>query len=262
MAITGANLELRYSGGASNSNPTASIGGVISSAGMVGCNVVFSATITGVTPLDASTVYAGVGELEFEASTFSFRWKAPGSSSFGPDTVADEDGGYSIEGFDDNQSIQILVDFSSLPVTDQNVNTTITYIRNNLFADIDPAEALAGSNKYRALYLYNNHPTETIIEAGISIGEQTPGEDNIRVGAAVTGVGNGSSTGVIATVANENTAPAGVTFSTPSTDETRIILGDLAPGECVGFWVHRECPAAVSERTQKNRLTLRLVGIF
>ena len=41
------------------------------------------------------------------------------------------------------------------------------------------------------------------------------------------------------TVANENTAPAGVSFSSPTTKAAGISLGNIPSGQCKAIWVRR-----------------------
>jgi hypothetical protein len=58
------------------------------------------------------------------------------------------------------------------------------------------------------------------------------------------------------TIANENSAPTGVTWSTGTTKATGVVVGDLAASNQYGLWVHRAVVAgAVAEPT-----VLRLVN--
>lgn len=52
--------------------------------------------------------------------------------------------------------------------------------------------------------------------------------------------------GSVQTIADEDTAPTGVTWSTAITAATGISIGSLAAGEQGGLWLHRELPAGVS----------------
>lgn len=63
--------------------------------------------------------------------------------------------------------------------------------------------------------------------------------------------------GVPLTVANENTAPVGVTFSTPLTEAAAIELGELAEGECVAYWERRTIP---SRNTTSDAETVSRIG--
>jgi hypothetical protein len=51
--------------------------------------------------------------------------------------------------------------------------------------------------------------------------------------------------GAVQTIADEETAPTGVTWSTARTAATGIAVGSLLTGEQVGIWIHRELPAGI-----------------
>ena len=53
------------------------------------------------------------------------------------------------------------------------------------------------------------------------------------------------------TVSSETFAPAGVTFSTP-TSAAPLTLGDLAPNDYYGVWIRRTVPAGVTTATASN----------
>lgn len=63
--------------------------------------------------------------------------------------------------------------------------------------------------------------------------------------------------GVAVTVADENTAPVGVTFSEPSEVGEALDLGALGPGESVAFWQRRIIPV---RNTTGNAETLDLLA--
>lgn len=52
--------------------------------------------------------------------------------------------------------------------------------------------------------------------------------------------------GPIQTIADEETAPTGVTWSTARTAATGLQIGTLRKREQVGLWIHRELPAGIS----------------
>jgi len=47
----------------------------------------------------------------------------------------------------------------------------------------------------------------------------------------------------IQTIANENTAPSGITWNTGITAATGLSIGDLSPAAMYGLWIHRAVPA-------------------
>jgi hypothetical protein len=90
------------------------------------------------------------------------------------------------------------------------------------------------------------------------VSAETPGGVNIAIGLDPAGVGNGSTTGVATTVANENTAPAGVTFSTPTSKGTGLAITDLAPGTGRAIWLRRT--ATNSAAIDNDSATLSFEG--
>lgn len=53
---------------------------------------------------------------------------------------------------------------------------------NNLFSDVTPSQASSGYTDYRAFYIFNNHPTDTVYNMKIYIVEDATGGSNIQVG--------------------------------------------------------------------------------
>jgi len=110
-------------------------------------------------------------------------------------------------------------------------------VDNNLFDDVTGDEASAGDTEYRALFIKNNHANLTWQNVVAWIDTETPGADSIDI--AVEGVSGDQ----IQTIADESTAPTGVTFSHPTTKETGISLGNLPAGSASGIWLKRIVPA-------------------
>lgn len=123
---------------------------------------------------------------------------------------------------------------------DQVSTTAITTATlNNLFDDVSGAEAAAGDIEYRCIFVLNNHGSLTLQGAKVGITSQTAGGGTIDFGldpAAVSAKGLGSAQA--ATIANESSAPAGVSFA--GTEQT---IGDLAPGQVKGIWLRRTVTA-------------------
>lgn len=123
---------------------------------------------------------------------------------------------------------------------DQVSTTAITTATlNNLFDDVSGAEAAAGDIEYRCFFVLNNHASLTLQGAKVDLTSQTAGGGTIDFGldpAAVSA--KGSASAQAATIANESTAPAGVTFNT-----TQQVIGDMAPGQVKGIWLRRTVTA-------------------
>ncbi|WP_411753324.1 hypothetical protein [Serratia sp. (in: enterobacteria)] len=116
---------------------------------------------------------------------------------------------------------------TSTTVTD---NTT-----HNLFDVVSGSESLAGDTEYRACYLLNNHGSLTAQDTRIYISSNTTSADtSLEIALA----GEGLNT-TIETVVNENTAPVGETFSSPSTYAAGLSMGNIPNGQRYGFWAKR-----------------------
>lgn len=126
---------------------------------------------------------------------------------------------------------------------DQVSTTVITdNVFGNLFPDITSEEATAGVIKYRCIFVLNNHGSLTLTAPDVSVQSQQAGGATIAIGVDPTAVSaKGASGAQAVTIANENTAPAGVTFGTSA-----VALGDLAPGQVKGVWIRQTTTAGAS----------------
>lgn len=249
MANNLAYLELRLSGGASNTDPDASLGGIKSSQRITGKVVTGLSHITGVVIDDAPGNSDGQGVLYYNQENGRLFWEPPyGTQGLGVDVSTD--GRYVITGDDGVTHLLVTVDASSLPATTQSDTITIAQAVNALFDDISKAESFAGDTEYRCLYLHNAHPTDAFLGVKIYISQQpSSGEDLLAIGFDAAGVGNGSATGVAATVANEGTAPSGVTFYAPESANNAIQTGELAAGASQALWQRRSIDTMPTQST-------------
>jgi len=127
---------------------------------------------------------------------------------------------------------------------DQVSTTQITdATMNNLFDDVSGAESAAGDVEYRCIFVLNNHATLTLQNATVAVQSQTSGGASIDIATdniAVSAKGSGSAQA--ATVANENTAPTGVS----AFGAGPLALGDIGPGQVKGVWIRRTVGAGTS----------------
>lgn len=122
------------------------------------------------------------------------------------------------------------------------ISTTLwdqTTLKNNLFADVTGAENAASGNKYKAVFILNNHGSLTLQSAQLYIDSQVAGGADAAIGLDPTAISVKGAAGAQAvTIANEDTAPAGVTFSTPDSISP-LAIGDIGPGQVKAFWIRR-----------------------
>jgi hypothetical protein len=117
----------------------------------------------------------------------------------------------------------------------------------NLFANVSPAEALAGSVKYRALS-FKNLAAETAYAAVIYLSQETSSADT-TVAIAFDSTGTQS-------VVNENTAPTGLTFSTPLSLAAGIALGDIAASGVARIWFRRTVTAGAASAADTGKFSV------
>lgn len=114
----------------------------------------------------------------------------------------------------------------------------------NLFGNVDSAEALAGSSKYRCLYIKNNGAVS--YNVGLYLSTTTPSQETqILIGNGTSAV-NGSEQ----SVANEDTEPSGVLWVERLQDFNALSIATLAPGDTKAVWLKRIVLANAGGSTQ------------
>ena len=103
------------------------------------------------------------------------------------------------------------------------------------------AENATSTVDYRCFFVKNIHATLTAQSVAVYLLLGDRGGASIAIGAPTPPQRprRDSGSAQAATIANETTAPAGVTFSAPTTDGAGIAVGDLAPGQVRAVWVRR-----------------------
>lgn len=239
MAFISDNLRYHYSGGSSNASAPASLGGVRSSIIVPSQTVQTPPNIGGVTIQSATNNAQGIGILAWASATNAMSWQPPGSL-YTYTTSIPSDGTYTLGGSDGWLIVTIVK--ASLPLTYTIDSLAVSYALSNVFSNVSALNSLVGSVTYRCIYLVNNNGTIGTTAGKVWVGQLTTGPDEIDIGVSATGAGDGVTTGLAVTIANENTAPAGVTFSRPLSYSTGLALPDLAPGQSVGIWQRRTVP--------------------
>ena len=117
-----------------------------------------------------------------------------------------------------------------------------TQAGTDLFDNINSTEAVSGESEYRCFYVKNTNATDTAYSVRLWIVSNTPSTFT-EVSVALCDEGANASA---ETIANENTAPSGPTFSVAANEAAALDLGDLAPGEYYGVWVKRALTAGAT----------------
>lgn len=128
-----------------------------------------------------------------------------------------------------------------------------------LFAAVTGDENAGSEARYRCIFVYNSHSTLTWQGAKCWISAEVADGADTAIGVdtnAAAAVGSGSAQAI--EVADEETAPGGVSFTSPTTKSNGISIGDIAAGECRAIWVRRT--ATNSGAANNDGVTLTFEG--
>lgn len=112
---------------------------------------------------------------------------------------------------------------------------------HNLFDIVSSAESSAGDTEYRCFYIHNAHASLTALSTKVWIQTNTPSTST----TVEIGLGTAAVNATEQTVANESTAPTGVTFTATAIDlATGLSIGDIPFGQHKAVWVKRVISAS------------------
>lgn len=120
--------------------------------------------------------------------------------------------------------------------------SSTTEASSALFDDVSSGEAAAGDTEFRCVYIRNTHATLTALGVRLWVLANTPSPDtDVSIGLGSSGIN-----GTEQTVADENTAPMNITFSSAATEGAALSIGDLPPGASRAIWIRRVVTAGAA----------------
>lgn len=125
---------------------------------------------------------------------------------------------------------------------------------STLLDDVTGAQSAAGDVNYRCFYAHNAHATLSLSNAVVFLQSLGLGSGHV----IAIGVGSAAINATEQTVANEATAPVGVTFSSPVTLGTALALGSIPAGQHQAVWIRRTVTGGAA--ASANAYTLRVTG--
>lgn len=132
-------------------------------------------------------------------------------------------------------------------------------VANDLFDDLTGAANAASQVDYRCIFIYNSNAANAYQNAVAYISSEVAGGASIAIGPDPTAASAlGSATAQAVTIANATTAPAGVTFTAPTTAATGIALGTIPVANVKAFWIRRT--AANTAALSNDGVTLGISG--
>lgn len=130
---------------------------------------------------------------------------------------------------------------------------------DNVFNDITGDQNAAGQVDYQCIFVHNNHASLTLQNSVVWITSQVAGGADVAIGLDTTAASAvGASAAQALTIANATTAPAGVTFSAPTTKAAGLSIGNLVAGNVKGIWIRRT--ANNSAALNNDGATIRVEG--
>lgn len=130
---------------------------------------------------------------------------------------------------------------------------------NNLFDDVSGDENAASDVEYRCIFVHNNHGSLTLQSAVAWLYSETAGGANIAIAVDDLAASPIGQAGAQADeIADEDTAPSGESFSSPTTKAGGISVGNIAAGYCRAIWVRRT--ALAGGALNNDDVVLRVEG--
>lgn len=130
---------------------------------------------------------------------------------------------------------------------------------NNLYDDVSGDENAASDVEYRCFFIHNAHGSLTLQSPVVWLSSEVSGGASIAISVdttAASAIGSASAQGK--QVADESTAPATQTFSSPTSKGTGLALSSIPSGQCKAIWVRRT--AANTAALDNDGVTLRVEG--
>jgi hypothetical protein len=240
-------IQFRYSGGASNSDPLLSLGGVMSSASVPLQSIASPVNVLGVSVSQVVGVSGDITLFTTNGSTTGYRrigW-------FDPTTVqgyieVNADGEYIIYSSAGDPSrgyLVVNVTIASITTSYKEDVLALTDALETIFPDVTQAKAGAGAMDYRCIYIRNGNGSETISLLNLWVGKEYSGEQSIAFAVDTNGVGGTAVT--IADSEDTGDVVSGLTFVQPTTEATALQITNIGPGVAVPIWLRRTVQAQV-----------------
>ena len=130
---------------------------------------------------------------------------------------------------------------------------------HNLFDIIEGGENAASESEYRCIFIHNNNATDDFLNVFVYILSEVSDGASVAIGVDPTAASDIDSASAQALeVADEDTAPAGVSFTSPTDLANGIDVGDIPAGSCRAIWIKRT--AANTAAMTNDGATLRIQG--
>jgi hypothetical protein len=125
-------------------------------------------------------------------------------------------------------------------------------VLNNLWDNVSGAESAAGDIEYRGFYVRNGHATLSWLAPVFWLSTLTSSPNTeFDIALAAEGVNV-----QMASIADESTAPAGVTFTRPTSKATGLVIPDIPATQFKGLWIRRTVTAGAAAANDSGAFTI------
>lgn len=116
-------------------------------------------------------------------------------------------------------------------------------VADDVFDAVGATPAALGQVDYRLVYVLNQEEaTDGDISGYVSVQQTTPAGHEIALGAATE-----AADVAVSPIADDTTAPAGVSFSAPASSGAAVALGSVPAGSFKGVWLRRTIPPGTAD---------------
>lgn len=130
---------------------------------------------------------------------------------------------------------------------------------HNLFDEVSGTENLASESEYRCLFVHNASATDAFLNVRVFFSAEVAGGADSAIGVdGTTASVIGDTNSQAVTIADEDIAPSGVSFTSPVDYDGGIVIGNLEAGECRAFWVKRT--TSNSAAVENDGVSIRVQG--
>ncbi len=239
-------LGIYLTGGAGNDDPDASLGGIRSTTECGGMAAIVSEPVEGLVIETASAQNGeSTGSIEVVGGSATY---TPGNNTAGAAVAMNAGDRKLLTGGNGNYAVRV---FRTLTGT---FSGTATFDLVDAMggvismADVDDTDRQAGETHYRGVIL-QAHGGFNVEDISFWIEESDQPSYEMGTEAVVAGA--------IQTIADDETAPAAVSFSAAVSEATAITPANITAGNGVGLWFKRIFPA-VGSVSAKNNVHFRI----
>lgn len=132
--------------------------------------------------------------------------------------------------------------------------SSVAVVGSTIFDTVSGAESASGDVEYRCIYPHNAHTTLSLDNAVAWLTANTPSATT----TVEIGVGSSAVNATEQSVANESTAPTGITFLPAASKGAGAAIGNIPAGQHRAIWLRRTVNAGTVAAA--DTFTLRVEG--